>query len=80
MKWIFTHCKSMTMEAHEESCNEAMNHIGENQINSDCSSMVVFLNMLFLKYYHAHNIHHYKILKGKFLFTFNILGEKIGRA
>jgi len=23
MKWIFTHCKSM--EAHEESCNEAMN-------------------------------------------------------
>jgi len=53
------------MEAHvsheldEESCNEAMNHIGENKTNSDCSSMVVFLNMLFLKYYHAHNIHNY---------------------
>jgi len=29
MKWIFTHCK--WMEAHEESCNETMNHIGENQ-------------------------------------------------
>ena len=29
MKWSFTHCKSM--EAQEESCNEAVNHIGENQ-------------------------------------------------
>ena len=27
MKWIFTHCKSM--EAYEESCNEAMNRIDE---------------------------------------------------
>jgi len=54
--------------------------------------MDVFLNMM-LKYYHAHNIHHcpfylisniglgfcYSILKGKFLFIFNIFGEKIER-
>jgi len=59
--------------------------------NIDRSSMVVFLNMLLLKYYHAHNIHHcsisniglgfcYSILKGKIMFIFNIVGEKIGRA
>jgi len=48
--------------------------------------MVVFLNILLLKYYHAHTIHHcsfypisniglgfcFSILKGKFLFIFNI--------
>jgi len=47
------------------SCNEALNHIGE--INN-CSSKVAFLNMLFLKYYHAHNIHHcaYKLSNLKY--------------
>ena len=49
------------MDAHEESCDEAMNHIGKNETNSDCSSMVVFLNMLFLKYYHAQE--HTSLLK-----------------
>jgi len=38
------------------SCNEALHHIGGKKI--DCSSMVVFLNIVLLKYYHAHNIHH----------------------
>ena len=73
------------------SCNEALNHSGDVFY---FSSMVVFLNTLLLKYYRAHNIHHctfypisnvglgfcYSILKGKFLFIFNIFGEKIGRA
>jgi len=32
MKWMFTHCKSTEAhEKNEESCNEAMNHVGENQ-------------------------------------------------
>jgi len=53
--------------------------------------MVVFLNMLLLKYNHAHNIHHcpfypfsniglgfcYSILKGKLLLFFNIFGRKL---
>ena len=56
--------------------------------------MVVFLNILLLKYYHAHTIYNcpfypisniglgfcYSKLKGKFLFIVNIFGEKIGRA
>ena len=88
MKWIFTHFKSMEPQAHVMS-NEALNHIGEKNI--ECPSMVVFLNMLLLKYYHAHNIHRcpfylisnirlgfcYSILEGKFLFIFNILGRKL---
>ena len=31
--------------------------------NGDCSSMVVFVNMLFLKYYHAHNMSSYITIK-----------------
>jgi len=60
MKWIFTHCKSM--EAHDDMKSRAMRQwtlSAKIKTNNDCSSMVVFLNMLFLKYYHAHNIHHY---------------------
>ena len=70
--------------------NEVLNHIGQRKFNG--RSMVVFLNMLLLKYYHAHNIHHcplypistigsgfcYLILKGKFLFIFNIFGGEFG--
>ena len=71
--------------------NEALNHIGGKK-SIDCPSMAVFLNtVLLLKYYHAHNIHHCSIsniglgfcnliLKGKFLFIFNIFGDEIGRA
>jgi len=70
---------------------EALNHMMIWHIRSaekiDCPSMVVFLNMFLLKYYHAHNIHHYLLshiglgfcystLKGKFLFIFNIFGGK----
>jgi len=53
--------------------------------------MVVFLNMLLLKYNHAHNSHYcpfylisniglgfcYSILKGKLLLIFNILRRKL---
>jgi len=85
MKWSFTHFKSM-------GPHEALNHIGEKNI--DCPSMVVFLNMLLLKNYHAHNIHHcplypisniglgfcYSILKGKLFLFLTFFGENIGRA
>ena len=60
MKWIFTHCKSMEADVGMKS--HAVGQwtiLAKIKINSDCSSMVVFFNMLFLKYYHAHNIHHY---------------------
>jgi len=86
MKWSFTHFKSMRPQ-------KAFNNIGEEK-NIDCPSMVVFLNMFLLKSDNAHNIHHcplypisnigqgfcYSILKGKFLFIFNIFGENIARA
>ena len=86
MHWIFTHFKS--------TWPHVMRHWIIAAIFFDFSSMVVFLNTLLLKYYRAHNIHHctfypisnvglgfcYSILKGKFLFIFNIFGEKIGRA
>jgi len=80
MKCSFTHFKSM-------GPHEALNHIGGKKI--DCPSMVVFLIMLLLKMYHAHNIHHcplypisniglgfcYSILKGKFFLFLTFWGE-----
>jgi len=77
MKWIFIHFYIDILVT--IGCIEPF----LRKIDDQTLSMVVFLDMMFLKYYHAKNPYFNAILdldcannKDKFLFTFYILGRK----